>query len=113
VVWEQHVDNIRVFQSVLIAHTGKHGELVSLSSTFVPKADQSTKLSRNQRNALLAAPPVNAREAVVAATRSIGEVLRPEDVTVVGAAPPTPDGSWKLKVQPMAREQAPGWSGCR
>ena len=36
VVWEQELDGIPVFEGLLCAHITKNGELVSLSSQFVP-----------------------------------------------------------------------------
>ncbi|MGA2852642.1 MAG: hypothetical protein ABSE90_00720, partial [Verrucomicrobiota bacterium] len=39
VVWEQQVDGIAVFEGVLISHTTSKGELVNISSQFVPDPD--------------------------------------------------------------------------
>ena len=36
VVWQQEVDGIPVFESMLVAHTTKRGELINVSSGFVP-----------------------------------------------------------------------------
>ena len=37
-IWEQQLDGIAVFEAVLISHSTKHGELVSVSTQFVPDA---------------------------------------------------------------------------
>ena len=41
VIWEQQVDSIPVFEAVLVSQTTKRGELVSISSHFVPAPEQA------------------------------------------------------------------------
>src|SRR5436189_189708 len=41
VVWEQQVDGIPVFESVLISHTTANGELVNISSQFMADPEQA------------------------------------------------------------------------
>ena len=55
VVWEQTLDDIPVFEGVLIAHTTAKGELVSVSSHFVSDAARATFLARPNRGAVLTA----------------------------------------------------------
>src|SRR5262245_35022955 len=53
VVWQQELDGLPVFEGLLIGHTTKNGELVSLSSRFVvdlgPAADRGTPNRRQLR----------------------------------------------------------------
>jgi hypothetical protein len=70
VVWEQRLDGIPLFQAVLIAHITRQGELVNLTSLFLPEVEKAARLDQGGRAALLAAPPISARQAVVQAIRS-------------------------------------------
>ena len=73
VVWEQQVDGIPVFEAVLISHTTRKGELVNLSSQFLPDPTAAAERGVPNRAALLAAPEVSARQAVAIAARNLGE----------------------------------------
>jgi len=72
VVWEQQVDGIPLFESVFISHTTRQGELVNLASQFVPDPEAAADRGVTHRAALVAAPEVSARQAVVIAARNIG-----------------------------------------
>ena len=81
-VWEQHVDEIRVFEATFQAHVTARGEIVQLASRLLPDAAAA-------KGALRAADaPLPARTAVVLAGRNLGEALADADVSPVGA----PDG---------------------
>src|SRR6516225_3286820 len=41
VVWQQEVDGISVFEGLLISHTTKQEELVSISSQFIPSPEKA------------------------------------------------------------------------
>ncbi|HOX55770.1 MAG TPA: M36 family metallopeptidase [Candidatus Paceibacterota bacterium] len=86
VVWEQQVDGIAVFEAVLISHTTKDGELVNLSSQFVPKAEAAAERGTPNRAALLAAPPLSALQAVALAAQNVRVELQAENVTALAAA---------------------------
>ena len=86
VVWEQQVDGIAVFRGVLTAHTTKRGELVSISSGFVPEAQKAADAGVPNRKALIAAPAISAQEAVARAAAQVGEKLQAADVGRVDAA---------------------------
>jgi Fungalysin metallopeptidase (M36)/Calx-beta domain/Fungalysin/Thermolysin Propeptide Motif len=94
VVWQQQVDGISVFEALLVSHTTSKGELVSISSRFVPDPITATGLDNTSRAVLLANPPISARRAVALAAGSVGETISPEDLSVG-------DGS----IGPIDREQ--------
>ena len=75
VVWEQQVNEIPVFEAVLISHTTARGELVNLSSLFVPEPEKAADQGESNRVALVSAPNISAREAVSLAARNIGEAV--------------------------------------
>lgn len=85
VVWEQQVDDIPLFQGLLIAHTTKQGELVSVSSGFLPDPVAAADRGTPKRVALQASPAVAAAQAVALAAQDIGEVLTREQVSAVEA----------------------------
>ena len=86
VVWEQQVDGIAVFGGVLAAHTTKQGELISLSSGFVPEAQKTADAGAPNRKALIAAPTISAQQAVARAAAQVDEKLQAQDVVLVDAA---------------------------
>ncbi len=53
-VWQQRVDNIPVYESVFVAHQTHLGELIGVSSLFVPDAGRAAK-ERGERLAALRA----------------------------------------------------------
>ena len=81
IVWEQQVQGIPVFEAVLIAHTTKAGELVSVSSRFVPDPDGAATRGVPQRVAWVERPPIEARKAVALAAANLGESAAPEALT--------------------------------
>ncbi len=96
VVWEQTVDGIPVFQSVLIAHTTSRGELVSVSDQFVGSPDQAAAQGTPNRAALLAGTVVAAAQAVALAAQNLGEELTAAKVATVGAANAGPEQAQKF-----------------
>ena len=86
VVWQQELDGISVFEAIFISHTTKHGELVNLTSQFVPNLTQA---AAEQINLVAAnsAPTLTARAAVALAAGNIGEILEANDVTPTASGP--------------------------
>lgn len=79
VVWQEQVDGVEIFESLLIAHTSKRGELVSVSSQFVPDPVNAAEKGTPKRAQVLADPPIGVIPAIVHAAASVGErVTRPE-----------------------------------
>src|SRR5262245_22626399 len=63
VVWEQQLDGIPVYQSVLMGHVTRNGELASLSSQFVPDPAAGASAGTPGRAAIQTQPPISAQEA--------------------------------------------------
>jgi hypothetical protein len=88
VVWEQQVDAIPVFEAVFISHTTSRGELVNLSSQFVPDPESAADRGVTNRAALVAAPGISARQAVAIAARNVGEAVEESGITPVQKTTP-------------------------
>ena len=95
VVWQQQLDAIPVFEAVLIGNITGKGELVALSSQFLPDASQSADAGTPNRASLEAAPPVSAVDAIVKAAASLGESWQAADIVSAGA--PVGDGYLPFK----------------
>ncbi|MCS6244267.1 MAG: M36 family metallopeptidase [Opitutus sp.] len=78
VVWQQQVDGIPVYNTVLKANLTRDGALVTLGSHYLSDAPASTGLDATQRAALAAQPPVDARKAVSLAAANLGDTVAPE-----------------------------------
>jgi uncharacterized repeat protein (TIGR01451 family) len=77
VAWEQQFEGIPVFQSVLIGHITRNGELTSLSSRFLPDLATAADNGTPGRVGLQSAPPVSAKQAILLAGQNIGAGLTP------------------------------------
>ena len=86
VVWEQQVDDIPVFEAILVSQTTKRGELVSISSHFVPAPDQAAAAGTSTPAAGRSRPVVTAPQALSLAARNIGETLAANDLSARSAA---------------------------
>jgi len=83
IVWEQHVEGVPVFEALLISHTTRAGELVNLSSGFLPDPDRAAASATSNVATLLARPRFSARQAIARAAGNIGESLSEEDLQPV------------------------------
>jgi len=101
VIWEQMVDEVPVFEGLLIGHVTKNGELVSLSSRFVPDAVGAADAGTPGRQALIVSPTITAAQAVVNGAANLGVTV---DVASVAAAGPAagPQKRQKLKAVGLA-----------
>lgn len=81
--WQQEVDGIPVFEAILVAHTTRLGELINVSSGFVPDPATAANAGTTNRAALVAGPPLSARAAVAVAARNVGETVIQADVEPV------------------------------
>ena len=72
VVWQQQLEGIPLFESVLIANITKPGELATLASQFLPDPAQLAASIPN-RASLAAAPPLSATDALLQAAANLGE----------------------------------------
>ena len=87
VIWEQQVDGIPVFEAILVSQTTKRGELVSVSSHFVPAPDQAAGAAGTSTPAAgRSQPAITAPQALAVAARNIGEVLATNDLSARSAA---------------------------
>ncbi|MDZ4289264.1 MAG: M36 family metallopeptidase, partial [Prosthecobacter sp.] len=80
-VWQQQVDGIPVYESVLKASVTKNGELINVGSQFLSEPEQATGLTAAARAALVAAPPVDSLAAVAAAAAAVGDQVEAKAVT--------------------------------
>ncbi len=85
-VWEQQVDGIALFESSLISHTTRKGELISISSQFLSDPAAAASQGTPDRASLIATPVVSARQAVALAARNVGEKIEAEAVLSAGGA---------------------------
>jgi uncharacterized repeat protein (TIGR01451 family) len=84
VVWQQQLDGIPVFESVLIGNTTKRGELVSLSSQFLPNLSDIADAGTPARAQVQTAPPISAIDAILKAAADLGETWNATDVNATG-----------------------------
>src|SRR5262249_244981 len=84
VVWQQQLDGIPVFESVLIGNTTKRGELVSLSSQFLPNLAGLADVGTPDRVEIQAAPPISAVDAILKAAADLGETWKGAEISATG-----------------------------
>jgi hypothetical protein len=89
VVWEQQLDGIPVFEALLISHTTQRGELVGISSHFVPSPDSAAGTATSTAGVRRSQPAMTAPQALVVAALNIGDSLGAPDLSVRSA----PDGA--------------------
>jgi hypothetical protein len=80
VVWEEQVDGIPLFEGVLIAHITSAGELVNISSQFVPDPLGAADRGVPNREVQQLNPTISATRAVASAARNLGEETKDESV---------------------------------
>ena len=73
IVWAQEFEGIPVFESVFIAHATARGELVNISSQFLPDLAAAADAGSPRSRSNVVAPPVTATQAVVFASICVGE----------------------------------------
>ena len=72
VVWEQHLQGIAVFEAVFISHTTKQGELVNVSSQFIPDAEAAARATPART---ITAPEIPATRALIIAAANVGQEI--------------------------------------
>jgi len=83
VVWEQRVDDIAVYEGVLVGHVTQRGELAGLSSQFIAEPERAADAGTPNRAALLNAPTISAAQAILLAAESIEEEIQLAQITPV------------------------------
>ncbi len=78
VVWQQQVDGIPIYNTILKANVTKDGSLVGLGSHFMSDAVAATGMAAPERAALVAQPPVDVKKAVSLAAANLGDAVAPE-----------------------------------
>ena len=87
--WEQQFQGVPVFESVLVEHITRQGELVSIATRLVPRLNQAVAVGARHL-AVGATPPVSARQAVLLALQALGNAtLTGQDL----AAQPLAEGA--------------------
>ncbi len=104
IVWEQQLDGIPVFEGLLIGHITRNGELVNLSSHFLPNVQTASQMDATQRAAVEANPLISSQQAVANAATNIGETLRAEDVSAVSAVLEAADKRQNFTAPPLVGE---------
>ena len=87
VVWVQELEGISVFESALIGHLTKRGELVNLSSRLVPDVSAAARRGMPNHARLKTNPAITAAQAVSLAANLAGEQTGPEDFTSLDEQP--------------------------
>src|SRR5205814_6556233 len=72
VIWEQTLDGISVFEGLLAGHITKKGELVSLSSRFLPDVRAAADAGTPNHAILASDPVISAVDALVRAAANVG-----------------------------------------
>ncbi len=89
VVWEQELDDIPVYQGVMVGHITARGELAGLSSQFIADASRAADLGTPGRARLQAAPAISSAEAVRLASEAVED---PVEARAILAHSPQPAG---------------------
>ena len=103
VVWEQHLNDIPVYEAVLIGHVTREGELVNLASQFVPAAEPAAAAQAN-RAARPTAPLISASQAIARAALALEEDLSAELIVALDAEPQGAEQRQRFKAGPLPGE---------
>ena len=95
VVWQQERDGIPVADAFLVGHITRRGELVNLSSQFVPEL---AEVERGRAATPKVQPQVTAVAAVLMAAAEVGEQVPPAEVWPYDPAPQGPDQRQRFTV---------------
>ena len=87
VTWEQQLDGVPVFEGLFTANLSRGGDLVNLSSRFVPNLATAAERGTPNRAKILAQPPITAIEALAKAAESIGDSVDPKMAIPIDASP--------------------------
>jgi outer membrane protein assembly factor BamB len=101
VVWEQQLDEIPVFEAVLIGHITRRGELVCLSSQFLPNLEQSSHRDVVFRLQMAHEPPVSPEKAISVSARSLGFQLPAEALMPLAEGPKGATLSQVFEAKPL------------
>ena len=100
-VWQQQFGGIPVFEALLISHTTAKGELVNISSRFLPDPAAAANAAATDPSLLQANPPVTAPQALLAVAENMDEPLTADEVAIAQSATQDPDRRQKLNAAPF------------
>ena len=106
VIWEQTMDDIPVFEGLLVGHVTRNGELVSISSRFVPDVAKAADAGTPNRKSLAASPAISVAKAIAIAASNIGADVAEDSVTVVEP----PQGAEKRQTVKSGSLFGPAWA---
>jgi len=110
VVWEQQLDNIAVYEAVMVGHMTRRGELVNLASQFVPDPEQAANAGMLEaggappRAAVVATPAISALQALSNAARELHEEVEMNDITALDARPEGAEKRQRFKARGLPGE---------
>ena len=84
VIWQQEHEGLEVFESIFMAHVTKRGELVNVSSQFLPDTADAAK--RGHGGKVGVTPQISAQRAVTLAAKHLGDDSGSEDLTALDDA---------------------------
>ncbi len=85
-VWQQEIDGIPFFQTILKANLTRDGTLITAGGNFLADPPTAAEGNAVKRAALIANPPVSATRAVRLAAENIGTTLDESGITTAGGA---------------------------
>lgn len=101
VVWQQEVDGVPLYKTILRANVTKEGQVASIGSHFVGDPEKATQMSPEARASIVERPPLSFPKAVVSAAENVGVAV--EEGSVLGDLEPQGAGQ-------RQNAQAPGVS---
>ena len=104
VVWEQQLDGIAIFDGLLIGHLTKRGELVNLSSRFIPQPLEAANKGAVNRAQLVAKPVISVQEAILRAAENIGTRLDPNNIAALSDSGADVEKRQSFKAEPLKGE---------
>jgi Zn-dependent metalloprotease len=104
VVWAQELDGIAIFGATLYGHIARNGELVSLSSQFLPNPARAADAGVPNRAFVQAFPPISAQRAIASASTNIGEQVRADQVEAVEEMPDGPARKQRFRAAALLGE---------
>ncbi len=84
-IWHQTLDDIPVFEGLLVGHVTRNDELVSVSSHFIANVEQAGDKGTPNRRTVTADPPVSVARAIQLAASNLGRAVETNSVTLTGA----------------------------
>ena len=82
-VWQQTLQDIPVFEGLLVGNVTRNGELVNISSHFVPDPASAAETGTPNRQSVVNNPPVSAATAIANAAADIGVAMNESALTLV------------------------------